>query len=282
VADLRPGGFTTRLVEASSRLPNPLLSHEGGPDVVPFAPPRPARVTCFRSATDSESPKTPAFDRIDFQPLPGLTEEEFAELDLPSTTNLNLFNPSAEPVSGWKTSRDWCMRLGLSLALFRLRAEVTRLADAHLVFGGREYGAKGRFPGVAEEVMLSLAAGAAVYICGGFGGGAHAVGRVLGLGDPWFSVPDCLRVEKHGSGAATLESAVKGWGSRFQLTHSEDLPLDYAGLVDFLRSHSVDGSRWPNNGLTAEENRSLFRATNADEIIHAVTTGLRRRFGNAR
>ena len=47
--------------------------------------------------------------------------------------------------------------------------------------------------------VISLAAGSAIYICGEFGGAAQAVGQLLGLGSPWFDLPDCLRVETHGS-----------------------------------------------------------------------------------
>ena len=254
--DLRPGGFTTHIAEAYARLPNPL----GQPvksDVHRFARPRPARVVCFRSDKDSRLSQEPPFDRIDVRPLPGLEETELTELGETSNAELTLVNPSPVPVSDWKTSPDWCKRLGRTLALFRLRAQVTRLADAHLLFGGREYGSSGRFPGVAEELMLSLSAGNAVYLCGGFAGAARAVGELLGLGSPWFGVPNCLRSEKHGTCAATLEAAVKDWGKRFQLPHRNSLPLDYEELVRFLRSHAIDGPRWPGNGLTAERESDL-------------------------
>ncbi len=279
--DLRPGGFTTHIAEAYARLPNPL----GQPvksDVHRFARPRPARVVCFRSDKDSRLSQEPPFDRIDVRPLPGLEETELAELGETSNAELTLVNPSPVPVSDWKTSPDWCKRLGRALALFRLRAQVTRLADAHLLFGGREYGSSGRFPGVAEELMLSLSAGNAVYLCGGFAGAARAVGELLGLGSPWFGVPNCLRSEKHGTCAATLEAAVKDWGKRFQLPHRNSLPLDYEELVRFLRSHAIDGPRWPGNGLTADKNRTLFRSKDAKEITRLVTKGLRLRFGGDR
>ncbi len=235
-----------------------------------------------RSDKDSRLSQEPPFDRIDVRPLPGLEETELAELGETSNAELTLVNPSPVPVSDWKTSPYWCKRLGRALALFRLRAQVTRLADAHLLFGGREYGSSGRFPGVAEELMLSLSAGNAVYLCGGFAGAARAVGELLGLGSPWFGVPNCLRSEKHGTCAATLEAAVKDWGKRFQLPHRNSLPLDYEELVRFLRSHAIDGPRWPGNGLTADKNRTLFRSKDAKEITRLVTKGLRLRFGGDR
>ena len=130
--------------------------------------------------------------------------------------------------------------------------------------------------------MLSLAAGRPVYLCGGFGGAAEAVGELLGLGVPWVRVPDCFRVENQGRGEATLEAAVKDWGDRFQWPHRDDLPLDYAGLVRFLRAHAVDGPLWPKNGLTPDENRTLFRSRKADEIIRLLLTALRRFSPDAR
>ncbi|MFI5459566.1 MAG: AAA family ATPase [Isosphaerales bacterium] len=279
--DLRPGGFTTRLAEAHSRMAN-AIGQRLEQDTGPFARPRPARVTCFQSIAGEQHPQGPEFERVDFRLSPALSEGELTELGLPSTTDLRVFNRQAEPISGWRTSRDWCCRLGYTLVLFRLRAQITRLADAMLVFGGRDFGSTGRFPGIAEEVMLGLASGAAVYVCGGFGGASHAVGQLLGLGDPWSVVPDCLQRDQHGPGAATLEAAVKGWGRRFQLPHRDNLPLDHEALVQFLSSHAVGGSQWPDNGLTAEENRTLFRTTSAEQIIRAVTKGLRRRLADVR
>ncbi len=275
--DIRPSGFTARLGEAYARLPNP-LGRPAKTDFDPMERPQPGRVACFQSVTDPKASHSPPFDRIDVRPLPGLDESELAELGVASNAELLHVNPSPESVSDWKTSDDWCKRLGRALALFRLRAQAARLTDAHIAFGGRVFGSSGRFPGIAEEVMLSLKAGNAVYLCGGFGGAARAVGEVLGFGSPWFRVPDCLRSEKQGKGTSTLEAAVRDWGGRFQLPNCNDLPLNYEELVQFLRSHAIDGSQWPANGLSPDENRILFRSTDADTIIKLVTKGLSLRF----
>lgn len=269
--DLRSEGFTKRLLEAESRLPKPIDREDSVADA--FAPP--ARVTCYPS-----DPIAVSSSRIDVRFPPGLTEDEYDRLGLPRGTDLSSFDRSAGPVSDWKTSPDWCKRLGRALTLFRLRADIACLTDACLVFGGREKRFSGRFPGVAEEVMLGLATGSAIYICGGFGGAAEAVGKVLGLGPAWLDVPDCLRVEEQGD--ETLESAVHAWGERFQVPHLDDLPLDYAGLVAFLRDHALGGPRWPENGLTASENRALFGSQDPMEITRLVVQGLRLWFAGAR
>lgn len=269
--DLRSKGFTKRLLKAESRLPMPIDREDSG--IEAFAPP--ARVTCYPS-----NPKAVSSGRIGVRTPPGLTGDEYDELSLPRGTDLSSFDRSAGPVSDWKTSADWCKRLGRALELFRLRAEIARLTDACLVFGGRESRFSGRFPGIAEEVMLGLAAGSAIYICGGFGGAAAAVGKVLGLGPAWLDVPDCLRAEEPGN--ETLKSAVHAWGERFQMTHQDDLPLDYAGLVAFLRKHALGGPRWPENGLTVSENRALFGSQDPVEITRLVVKGIRLRFADNR
>jgi hypothetical protein len=278
--DPRKGGFTHRLAEAQLRLPTP-LGQVGGREDAGFGRPRPARALWLRSGRDADAGES-AFDRIDSRPWPTLTADELQELDMEANTDLASSQRDANPESGEESSAEPRSRLGCALVLFRMRAELTRLADAHLIFGGREFGSSGRFPGIAEEVMIGVAAGSAIYICGAFGGAARAVGRVLGLGEPWFGVPDCLRSDKQGPATAPLELAVKEWGGRFQLTHRNDLPLDYEGLVEFLRSHALGGRRWPKNGLTHEENRTLFRSERAEEITDLVVKGLRRRFGDAR
>jgi hypothetical protein len=245
-------GFTESLIEG--RLPNLLCSDDRPPEDL-FARPRAGRVTWVRRAQGRV--KSLLHERVDVRDLPGLSERELSEL--------------------FGTDE----RLENTLLLFRMRSLVTRWADAHLVFGGKTSGSSGRFPGIAEEVMLSLAAGNAIYICGWFGGAAQAVGQVLGLDKPWTLMPDCLRREAHGRSAALLEAAVQEWGTRFQLPYGKDLPLDYEHLVEFLRAYALGGPNWPYNGLTADENRTLFRSKDAKEIVKLVTKGLGRRFAGS-
>jgi hypothetical protein len=269
-----PHGFTKSLGAAAGRLPRPLRDDEKKSDDY-RVPPRAVRATLAQAST---GPKQPSEDTvwIDVKRVPGLCPEEFVALDLPHDTDLRAFGHQGKPTAGWRTNRDCRKQLGNALAMFRMRAVVTRFAVAHIVFGGKEQGSSGRFPGIAEEVMLSLAHGRPLYICGWFGGAAQRVGQVLGLGEPWPSVPACLQRETHGPWAELLETAVQEWGSRFQLPHRRDLPLSYASLVDFLREHALGGPGWPDNGLTASENHTLFRCADAEEIVRLVTKGLRR------
>jgi len=64
----------------------------------------------------------------------------------------------------------------------------------------------GRMPGVAEEVILTLAMRKPVYIAGGFGGAAADVGRLLGFGHPRTGeIPFSLRL--------SLEKETKAFGN---------------------------------------------------------------------
>ena len=56
---------------------------------------------------------------------------------------------------------------------------------ARIVLGGKVDGYKGRMPGIAEEVLLSLEAGQPVFLVGGFGGCTRDLAETLGLVEPW-------------------------------------------------------------------------------------------------
>ncbi len=57
--------------------------------------------------------------------------------------------------------------------------------DARIVLGGRVEGYRGCMPGIAEEALLSLQSGQAVFLLGGFGGCARDIAETLMLVDPW-------------------------------------------------------------------------------------------------
>ena len=62
------------------------------------------------------------------------------------------------------------------------------------------------FPGIPEEVMLTLAQGKPVYLAGAFGGGAADVGSLLGLAHPRRGdVPLSLQAEPSEAEGQSLE-----------------------------------------------------------------------------
>lgn len=67
---------------------------------------------------------------------------------------------------------------------FRRRLAGTDISVARFVISGATSGHGGRFPGIAEEAMLSLAQGHPIYVAGALAGAARDVGLLLGLSHP--------------------------------------------------------------------------------------------------
>jgi len=170
---------------------------------------------------------------------------------------------------------------GWALSLFRMRLRLIREADAIVAMTGKEFGSSGRFPGVAEEVMLAVAFSKPLYLVGGFGGAAEAVGSIMGLPKIWHGMPRCLTEDGH------LEWNKKQkmrefleWmgrsGNEFRLPFRSGLPENYGTLCSFLGEGGPDGPRWTDNGLTKHENQELFCSKDEMEITELICRGLER------
>jgi len=156
---------------------------------------------------------------------------------------------------------------------FRRRLKTSEASVARFVVAGATKAHLGRFPGIAEEVMLALALGKPVYVAGGFGGAALDVGSLLGLGSlRTGEIPVSLKPDPR-------EDTLKTIADKLQPGPWTTLPVTCAELAFFLKEHAIDGSRWPDNGLTVSENRLLFTSEDPEEVAHVVTKGLLRRFG---
>jgi hypothetical protein len=184
---------------------------------------------------------------------------------------------------------DWLnLQKAWSLSLFRMRVSLIREADAIVAMTGKEFGSSGRFPGVAEEIMLALACNKPVYIVGGFGGAASAVGGIMGLSKDWRGIPPCLTENGH-MNFAEKENRKRefeeflAWaslaGDEFAPPHLPGLPLCYKDLCAFLGNRGVGTPNWPDNGLNAEQNRQLFSGSDVDKIAQLVLIGLESIFG---
>ena len=175
--------------------------------------------------------------------------------------------------------------LGLSDGLKRVvrrfwrRLKVAEDSVARFAIGGATDAKSigGRFPGVAEEIMLTLALGKPIYLSGGFGGASAELGPLLGLSEPSSGAPP-----------ASLEMSRFDPGQVAELAKAShllrpppllDLPLGPEELVRFLQTRALGSAGWPENGLTFQENRQLFRATSPTEVTALVLLGLTRRFG---
>ena len=121
--------------------------------------------------------------------------------------------------------------------LTSMRRTMCDATIARVVIGGRVEGYRGRMPGIAEEVRLSLEAGQPVYLIGGFGGCTRDIAETMGLVERWSGSRD-------------------DWPERkcFESFRSEDL----------------------GNGLSHAENDLLARTPHVEQAIMQVRSGLRK------
>ncbi len=166
--DLRPGGFTTLLLD----------------EVRSYAHGRGALLVCL--SADAHH---------------GLTDAQANDVDrrLGADARLVLVDADGLPVrpgdrSAGRRPPD------PARALTALRRHMTAIADARVVVGGRLTGYKGSAPGVVEEAVLAADAGLPIYAAGGFGGAALAVARALGA-DPERWAPPGLPARAEDGGA---------------------------------------------------------------------------------
>ena len=120
--------------------------------------------------------------------------------------------------------------------LATMRKAMLAETDARVILGGQVEGYKGRMPGVAEEALLSLRTGQALFVVGGFGGCTRDIAETLALVEPWA-------------------------GSRHQWPGREAFREWCAGDLQ--------------NGLSEDENRVLARTSYVDEAVDLVLRGLR-------
>ncbi|RKT46639.1 TIR domain-containing protein [Thiocapsa rosea] len=157
-------------------------------------------------------------------------------------------------------------RYAWARGLTAMRERITEDSQARLVLGGKLRGFSGLVPGVVEEAWLSLRNKHPLFVAGGFGGAARAVGDLLlGKVRPEFSGEwprqtiadyDASRAlyDQHGGDFVSLEHI------------GRDLrDLRATGLQDAL-----------NNGLDEAENEELILSTNPQQIAGLVLRGLGR------
>ncbi len=166
-----------------------------------------------------------------------------------------------------------------------MRRAMAEHTEARVLLGGGslpkieeidQEGYGGRFPGVVEEAWWTLKRGKPLYVAGGFGGGAGVVADLLEGGD----VPDLLRDEtwtKHGSFRRRAEEI-----DADRYSGELGMPGSMEAMAEEIRAFGrdefgggkVDGAPL-RNGLTKEENATLFWSRDPLTIASLVMKGLR-------
>ncbi|MDZ3835919.1 MAG: hypothetical protein U0S49_00915 [Rhodospirillales bacterium] len=130
-------------------------------------------------------------------------------------------------------------------ALTDMRQRIIAESHAHICLGGKVEGYSGRYPGILEEIALSLSKGRPVYLLGGFGG-------------------------------ATADAAAVVFGSSPVDPNMRKLKEIYApGYGAVIKAIEGLKTKAPNNGLNLEKNRELATAVDIQVLIPLLLRGLR-------
>jgi hypothetical protein len=191
---------------------------------------------------------------VEFIPLKTVSACELEELGAPTE---EWFSATVEPNEAYDPRR----HVAWALSLFRLRVRMLQDVSALVVLGGKDDGLSwGRVAGIAEEVMIALALCKPVFVLGGAGGAARAVGQLLGLDESPVGIKLCLTPPAN----AAFAHALAPYSQSFEICGEPDSPLDLAALRRFLFHRGVTTAAWPWNGLSQEENRQLFACPISD------------------
>lgn len=143
-----------------------------------------------------------------------------------------------------------------------MRNEMTKNNHARIVLGGKSLGFKGKYPGIVEEVYLSIKAKKPTYLIGAYGGITNDVIAAL-MGKQ----PERL-TEKYQF--QTISASDNGL--YFNKTKPKSVgAIDYTKLVEFFNESGIDSL---NNGLTEEENKRLFKTIHIPEMVSLILKGL--------
>ncbi len=168
--------------------------------------------------------------------------------------------PSKEEYKPHSSIQD---RYVIAECLSEMRLRMAKESEARILLGGMQDKYVGYFPGIIEEGYLSLKAGKAVYVLGGFGGAAKSLSEAL-----------CGYAAIKLSNEYQQRSASQREFSSF-VFDNHNVNLNYDILVQYFNEFSIEKLS-ENNGLTCDENQILFQSTNIHELIFLMLKGMKR------
>jgi hypothetical protein len=238
-----PKGTLEQVLRADREAPQELIGREYRPPRVRNYLGYPASLRAKREAGQDENKS------VEFIPLKTISTSELEELGAPTVEWFEAI-PEKRGVA-----YDPRRHVAWALSLFRLRVRMLQDVSALVVLGGKDDGLSwGRMAGIAEEVMIALALRKPVFVLGGAGGAAQAVGQILGLDETPVGMERCLTP----AACAGLGEALERYAPSFVIPGEPDSPRDLADLRSFLFHRGVTTPAWPWNGLDLVDNRKLF------------------------
>ena len=149
-------------------------------------------------------------------------------------------------------------------SLTKMREESIAASDARICAGGKRYGAKGRMPGVLEEILLAIKEGKPLYLMGGFGGICKDVADIiLGNKETVAAMTTSGQIEATKGYAEFVDCAKQ---------HGENIDIE-AEVKSVLTATKISTLAY-NAGLALEDYKCLLTSLFADECVPLVLKGL--------
>ncbi len=139
-------------------------------------------------------------------------------------------------------------------SLTKMRNEMEDNVDARIILGGRLTGFKGKYAGIIEEFLIASEKNHPIYLIGGFGGATKAIVDIRKGNDV-----DLMKL-------ATETPSYADFVSYYNSYNSDK--IDYTSIKEHIKNYTF------NNGLTEEDNETLFHTTNILEIVSLILKGL--------
>lgn len=152
--------------------------------------------------------------------------------------------------------------------LTKMREESISGSQVRICAGGKRYKAKGRMPGVLEEILISVKNGKPLYLMGGFGGISQVAAELI-LGRE----TDCPAITLNGQCANTPHY---GDYVKFLKDHGEyfDLEREIRNTLTPTMLHQMA----LNAGLSPMEYQQLLTTPFADDCVRLILKGLNNKF----
>lgn len=140
--------------------------------------------------------------------------------------------------------------------LTKMRTEMERVVKCRILAGGKLSCFKGKMAGILEEFTIARRMGHPVYIVGGYGGCAQLLSEIV-KGNVEVS-----QFQEIASASSSYEKLL----AYYEKTGN---PIDYAEIKNYAQFNML-----LDNGLTADENLTLFSSVNIMEIVSLILKGI--------
>lgn len=148
-----------------------------------------------------------------------------------------------------------------SRCLTEMRNMMITDCDVRICAGGRQKGYKGKYPGVLEEILISLNNKKPLFLLGGFGGVTGNVCKFMQTQKMPEELSETWQIQNNSGYKSLLD---------FSSARNKNYVADYDAMENTLKKAEL------NNGLTKADNNRLFTTQFIDEAIYLIFKGLKK------